>query len=467
MVYGTPVATSSTSRSGNERDGTVFNNGRIYDRTKRSNDRTKSQNQGGEALELLYRSSTIDNIVFNDDYDTGHDNSSGWMPGTFHSSRSNKAARGNNSASIDKQKNGTCLEDLMDTEDLAEFERRRELVPVKGHYLKQILTGTDSSPNTNNDPLVTKFFLARFDVGPRGLGYGVIIDNSSIIATTGVDNSVTAVGTLKKRTLPRTTDKKRLKLSISSYGEDDEDNYLVRPKKLRTLGTFITSGDTSIKKPPFTFGEGSTTDRIKFVGKSQRTAAAAAALAAKTAITKADTETVIFVRADADLIVYTTGDSAVATITSANSQKSEADTKDVKSVDHFFPMDRGSAPLVDTSRPEYQFLSQLSEELANRFHTATSSSTANSDMWNDTKLDSTEPAREVRPYVFNLLLLKRFGINTTSSSKHQKQQDKLEENEQQSSNHDAVSNSTHVNLHRNECFLQKAASRDLFNRIFG
>lgn len=462
MVYGTPVTTSSTSRLGSERDADVFNNGRIYTRTTRSNDRTKNQNHGdGEALELLYRSSTIDNIVFNDEYYTGHNGSSGgWMPGTFRSSRTNKAARGNNSAGFDQQKKGTCLEDLMDTEDIAEFERRRELVPVRGNHLKQMLTGADSSSNTNNDPLVTKFFLARFDAGPRGLGYGVMIDNSSIIATSGVKNSMTTMGALKKRPLPRATDKKRLKLSISSHSEDDEDNYLVRPKKLRTLGTFITSGNTSIKKP------GSTTEQIKFVGKSQRTASTAA-LNFKNEITKAGTDTIIFVRADTDLVVYTTGDSAVTTLTSTNSQKLEADTKDVKSVDHFSPMDRGSAPLVDTNRPEYQFLSQLSEELANRFHTATSSSTANSDMRNDTKLDSTEPAREVRPYVFNPLLLKRFGINPTSSLKHQKQQDKLEENEKQSNNHDAVRNSTHVNLHRNESFLQKAASRDLFNRIFG
>ena len=141
MTYGTPVSTSSTGRRyGRADDVGAFNSGRIYDRTRRSNtnDNGKSQTQGGEALELLYRSSAIDTIVFNDDYDTS---GGGWTPSTFRSSRTNKASRGNNKSTTSngKTQRGLGLEDLMDSEDLAEFERRRVLVPVRGRYLAQFL----------------------------------------------------------------------------------------------------------------------------------------------------------------------------------------------------------------------------------------------------------------------------------------------------------------------------------------
>lgn len=473
MTYGTPVSASSTGRrSGRADDVGAFNSGRIYDRTRRSNtnDNGKSQTQGGEALELLYRSSAIDTIVFNDDYDNS---GGGWTPSTFRSSRTNKASRGNNKSTTSngKAQQGLGLEDLMDSEDLAEFERRRVLVPVRGRYLAQMLAGPFSGDH--NDNILAQFSHALIDLGTRGLGYGIVLTAHSITTNhpslEGTDAGASAVNVSKKRPLVRPTSKKRLKLSISSYGEDDEDEDIVtlKPKKLRALGNFPTSGAGITQKKAPTANERPTTGAIKFVGKSQRTAAAAA-LAVKNSVIKGGNEAAVFIRAGSDLVVYTTIiDSGVVTRDGADSKEKKFNTKPVNPARSL--ADRTSVPLVDTSRPEHKFLAQLSEELSNRFHTATSS-TMGSDGLDEPKLDALDqqqPAREVKPYVFNPLLLKRFGINPFSSSQQQ-QRHKLQSNDQQNQPDEVVNNSsTHVNLHRNESFLRKPANRELFNRIFG
>lgn len=473
MTYGTPVSASSTGRRyGRADDVGAFNSGRIYDRTRRSNtnDNGKSQTQGGEALELLYRSSAIDTIVFNDDYDTS---GGGWTPSTFRSSRTNKASRGNNKSTTSngKTQRGLGLEDLMDSEDLAEFERRRVLVPVRGRYLAQMLARPFSGDH--NDNILVQFSHALIDLGTRGLGYGIVLTTHSITTNhpslEGTDAGASAVNISKKRPLVRPTSKKRLKLSISSYGEDDEDEDIVtlKPKKLRALGNFPTSGAGITQKPAPTANERPTTGAIKFVGKSQRTAAAAA-LAVKNSVIKGGNEAAVFIRAGSDLVVYTTIiDSGVVTRDGADSKEKKFNTKPVNPARSL--ADRTSVPLVDTSRPEHKFLAQLSEELSNRFHTATSS-TMGSDGLDEPKLDALDQqqlAREVKPYVFNPLLLKRFGINPSSSSQQQKRH-KLQGNDQQDQPDEVVNNSsTHVNLHRNESFLRKPADRELFNRIFG
>lgn len=473
MTYGTPVSASSTGRRyGRADDVGAFNSGRIYDRTRRSNanDNGKSQTQGGEALELLYRSSAIDTIVFNDDYDTS---GGGWTPSTFRSSRTNKASRGNNKSTTSngKTQQSLGLEDLMDSEDLAEFERRRVLVPVRGRYLAQMLARPFSGDH--NDNILAQFSNALIDLGTRGLGYGIVLTTHSITTNhpslEGTDAGASAVNISKKRPLVRPTSKKRLKLSISSYGEDDEDEDTVtlKPKKLRALGNFPTSGAGITQKPTPTANERPTTGAIKFVGKSQRTAAAAA-LAVKNSVIKGGNEAAVFIRAGSDLVVYTTIiDSGVVTRDGADSKEKKFNTKPVNPARSL--ADRTSVPLVDTSRPEHKFLAQLSEELSNRFHTATSS-TMGSDGLGEPKLDALDqqqPAREVKPYVFNPLFLKRFGINPSSSSQQQ-QRHKLQGNDQQDQPDEVVNNSsTHVNLHRNESFLRKPADRELFNRIFG
>lgn len=473
MTYGTPVSASSTGRRyGRADDVGAFNSGRIYDRTRRSNtnDNGKSQTQGGEALELLYRSSAIDTIVFNDDYDTS---GGGWTPSTFRSSRTTKASRGNNKSTTSngKTQRGLGLEDLMDSEDLAEFERRRVLVPVRGRYLAQMLARPFSGDH--NDNILAQFSHALIDLGTRGLGYGIVLTTHSITTNhpslEGTDAGASAVKISKKRPLVRPTSKKRLKLSISSYGEDDEDEDTVtlKPKKLRALGNFPTSGAGITQKPAPTANERPTTGAIKFVGKSQRTAAAAA-LAVKNSVIKGGNEAAVFIRAGSDLVVYTTIiDSGVVTRDGADSKEKKFNTKPVNPARSL--ADRTSVPLVDTSRPEHKFLAQLSEELSNRFHTATSS-TMGSDGLDEPKLDALDQqqlAREVKPYVFNPLLLKRFGINPSSSSQQQKRH-KLQGNDQQDQPDEVVNNSsTHVNLHRNESFLRKPADRELFNRIFG
>jgi hypothetical protein len=477
MAYGTPVNTSSTGRN---HDTGAFNSGRIYDRTRRNNTNDKSQNptQGGEALELLYRSSAIDTIVFNDDYDTS---SGGWTPSTFRSSRTNKAVRGIHKSTTtinDKSQQGLGLKDLMDTEDLVEFERRRVLVPVRGRYLTQMLAGTGTFSGDQNDNNVAQFTHALIGLGSRGLGYGIMVTATSVTPTNhpaleDTDAGVSAVNVSRKRPLARPANKKRLKLSISSYGEDDEDEDTVtlRPKKLRILGNFTTSSAGTIQKTAPTANERAAAGTIKFVGKSQRTAAAAA-LAVKTSTIKASNETVVFIRAGSDLVVYTTTnftESGIATHDGADSK--EKKPNDTKPVNPELPLVNSSnMPLIDTSRPEHKFLAQLSEELSNRFHPA-SSSPMGSDGWADPNLDAPDqqqPVRQVQPYVFNPLLLKRFGINPSLPNQPQ-QGHKLQNYEQQDQPDEVVVNnsSTHVNLHRNESFLRKPANRDLFNRIFG